>query len=239
MRIKDCCGFVCTDNKLKNFYSNVILDDVSGNTGYIFKNNDCEGFEGICETSEGGSSNGINIKNSNISTEMAVSDISNVTGLNIIDIIPFDNSLPLISEGCEIVNCVYQPKNNVSRLKIECIVPAVYTDTATNVVLALFKDNLCIGASGIRLPNTGASSGHFVQLTAVTDIVSLDPFCLSLRMGPKTHGPIITVGDRFNKLGAPFLIITETGITYSENRLYTEDLSGLILTEDYKYIIKE
>jgi len=115
----------------------------------------------------------------------------------------------------------------------------VYTDTSTNAVLSLFKNTGCIGATGIRLPNTGSSSGHFIQLTKVIDITSISPFALSMRLGTKYSGPILTVGDRFNELGLPYLIITETGYSEITDNLYTEDLSGFIITETYEHLIKE
>jgi len=239
VKIKDCTGFICKDNRLSDFYDTVVLDDVSGNNSYIFENNDIEGFSETYETSQGGSDCGVLIKKSHLHSETITSEKVTISGMNITEMIPFDGSTPDISEGKEILSCVYQPKNSRAILKLECVVPAVYTDTSTNAVLSLFKNTGCIGATGIRLPNTGSSSGHFIQLTKVIDITSISPFALSMRLGTKYSGPILTVGDRFNELGLPYLIITETGYSEITDNLYTEDLSGFIITETYEHLIKE
>ncbi|OGI00481.1 MAG: hypothetical protein A2Y25_12080 [Candidatus Melainabacteria bacterium GWF2_37_15] len=237
--IQNCGDFVCKNNKLKGFYDTVVLDDVSGNDGYIFKNNDFEGFSEIYAASAGGSSNSINIKHNHIYTEVITSDLVTISGKNITNNIPFDSTTPWIDEGEVILNCVYTPKNSKARVKIDAIVPAVYTDIATNAVLALYKNGSCIAANGIRLPNTGSSSGHFMQLSTAIDISSLTPFSLALHIGPKTSGPVLTVGDRFNGLGLPYLLITEIGHSEQTEYIYLEDLSGRILTENYERITKE
>jgi hypothetical protein len=224
---------------LKDFYDTVVLDDVSGNNNYIFKNNDFEGFSETYEISEGGSENGVLIKNNHVYSEIITSEKVTTSGLNITEMIPFDGSTPEITEGKEILSCVYQPKNTKARIKLECVVPAVYTDTGTNAVLSLFKNSDCVGATGIRLPNTGSSSGHFIQLTKVIDISNINPFILSMRLGTKYSGPTLTIGDRFNELGLPYIVITETGYNKTTNYLYTENLSGFFLTENYEYISKE
>ena len=234
VKITDSAGVDCQNNRLKDFFGTVVLDDVSGNDSYIFKNNNFDGFSETYETSEGGSSGGVLIPKSHMSAEVLTSGLVTQDGLNITQVIPFDGSTPLISEGKEIIACVCQPKNNKARIKLECIVPAVYTNTATNAVLSLFKGTSCIGATGIRLPNTGSSSGHFMQLTTVIDISDINPFALSLRLGTKYSGPTLTVGNRFDEFGLPYIIITETGLTETTDYLYTEDLSGFIATEDYQ-----
>ncbi|HSA06137.1 MAG TPA: phage tail protein [Candidatus Gastranaerophilales bacterium] len=238
-RIKNCTGFICENNRLKDFFDSVVLDDVSGNDGYIFKNNDVQGFSETIEAEEGGSDSGILIKNNYIHSEIVFSDTVSASGANITALIPFDGTTPLITEGEEVLNCVYQPKNTKALIKLDCIIPAVYTDVATNAVLSLFKNSDCIGATGIRLPNTGSSSGDFIQLTTMIDISSINPFSLSLRLGAKTSGPVLTIGDRFNGLGIPYIIIVETGYSEINDCLYTEDLSGFIVTEDYKHFNKE
>lgn len=239
VKIKDCSGFICKNNRLADFYDTVVLDDVSGNNSFIFKNNDFEGFNETCETSNEGSDNGINIKNNHIYSEILTSEKVTQDGLNISEVIHFDGSTPQISEGKEILSCVYRPKNNKARIKLECIVPAVYTDTSTNAVLSLFKNNNCIGATGIRLPHTGSSSGHFIQLTKVIDIANINAFCLSMRLGTKYSGPVLTVGDRFNEFGLPYIIITETGLSEITDFLYIEDLTGCLVSENFEYINKE
>lgn len=212
--IEGCTGFICEDNRLRDFYDSTGLEDVSGNEGYIFRNN--EGFEGC--------------------SRVIISDLVSTDGKSITNNMPFDGSTPRVDEGEEILSCVYAPGNNRARVKIEAIVPAVYTDTPTNAVLALFKDNSCSGATGIRLPNTGASSGHFIRLTSVIDISDMNPFALALHIGPKTNGPTLTVGDRFNEFGLPYLVITEIGYIEQTGYIYLEDLSGRLVTENYEKI---
>ena len=116
-----------------------------------------------------------------------------------------------LKEGDEILIYSYTPKNTLSRLKVDIYVPAVYTNVATNAVLSLFQDSTCIGASGIRLPNTGASSGHQIHATAIVNVTSKTAITFSARMGPKaaTGSPQITVGDRFNGLSDPFIVLQE------------------------------
>ncbi len=243
-KIKNCPGFICKNNRLIDFYDNAALDDVSGNDGYIFKNNDFEGFTETYESSEGGSEHGINLKDNHIYSEIITTGIVTQEGMDITDIIPFDGSTPKFSEGEEILNCVYKPKNSKARIKLDCIVPAVYLTQSSggnNAVLTLFKNTGCIGATGIRLPNRGSSSGHFIQLTTSIDVSNTDPFALSMRLGPKydTGSSMLTVGDRFNEFGLPYIIITETRYSETADYLYTEDLAGLILTEDFACINKE
>ncbi len=215
--IQDCTGFICEDNRLRDFYDSTDIEDVSGNGSYVSLNN--QGFEGC--------------------SQFITTDLVTTAGKNITSHISFDGSTPQNDEGEEILNCVYAPKNSSARIKIEAVVPAVYTDTATNAVMALFKNSDCIGATGIRLPNTGSSSGHFMQLTTAIDISSASPFSLSLRLGPKTSGPTLTVGDRFNEFGLPYLVITEVGSKPQTSYIYLEDLSGRVVTEDYERITGE
>lgn len=237
IKIQDCSDFVCKDNNLKDFFGTEVLDDVSGNNGYVFEYNNFEGFNETYAASGGGSSNGKLINKHQAHLENYVSE--KALPLNITTLIPFDDTTPLITEGDEILTYSYTPKNTKSKIKIDCYVPAVYTDTATNVVLALFKDSDCISASGIRLPNTGTSSGHFVQTTAIADITSKSTFNISARLGPKTTGPTITAGGRFNGKSDPFLVIQELSYNPESFNLLQEDLAGFILNEDSDYIIQE
>lgn len=205
LSIQNCNSFICKDNRLLNFYDTVVLDDVSGNDGYIFQYNDFEGFDEIYSLNSTGSI----INKHQASFESSISD--KTFPLDVTTMLPFDDSTPLITEGDEILSYSYTPKNTISKLKVDVYVPAVYTDTATNVVLSLFSGSTCIAASGIRLPNTGESSGHQVQATAIVSITSKSAITLSARLGPKTTGPTLTVGDRFNGLSDPFIVVQEVG----------------------------
>lgn len=215
LKIQNCKNLVCIDNTLKDFYETEVLDDVSGNDGYIFKYNDFIGFDETYSTSGGGSSGGT-IRNkfqSHIESSLSSATFPMV----VTSAIPFDNTTPLISEGSEILSYSYTPKNMKSKLKIDVYVPAVFIPTdspqppATNVVLSLFSGSTCIGASGIRLPNTGESSGHQISVTALVDLSDKSSITFSARIGPKSisNGEKITVGSRFNGLSTPFIVIQE------------------------------
>jgi hypothetical protein len=234
--IENCDDFVCKDNKLKDFYDTVILDDYSGNGGYKFDYNDCEGFNETYTNTGGGSENGriINKHQANMETIQ-----SNKTfPLNCTTILPIDNTTPAITEGDEILNYIYTPKNTKSKVKIEVYVPSVYTNKIIPAGLALFKDSNCIAVNSSRIPTSGQSNAMPFYVMAILDLDSKDSFIISARMGPNASATI-TLGGRFNGLAAPILVIQELSPNPESNRIFLEDLSGFLLLEDGGYLLKE
>ena len=70
-------------------------------------------------------------------------------------IIPFDNSEPLITEGTEIARATYIPSNPLSKLIIEGSLLVETNASNRNIIIALFKDSDCIGASALNIISSG------------------------------------------------------------------------------------
>lgn len=208
IRIEDCPSAQIIDATMANLTDNVVFDDVSGNTGYLLSGID---FPGVSSpefnTSGGGSSGGKIYEKIQATIKHVVTSVS--MPASVTTLLPFDTTTPLISEGEEIISASYTPRSPNSLVLVHAYVPVVSTDTATNATLAVFSDSTCVGASGNRLPTTGAASGH--QLNAVGVIQPSDTSTLSLsaRIGPKASGPTLTVGGRWGTLGHPFFVIEE------------------------------
>ncbi|GEM_PF-2092944 len=234
--IQDCSGFKCKDNTLKDFYDTIVLDDVSNNDFYEFDYNEFIGFDETYAATGGGSTVG-NITNKH-QAHMEAFVSTKPFPINITTVLPGDNTTPLISEGDEIIDWQYIPKNARCKLRIEVYVPAVYcSNTTTGMSLALFKDSTCIAANLIRIPTSGASNAMPLSISAIVDITSKTPISLKARLGPKdsTGSPIIVVGDRFNGLAKPMFIVQEIASGFESDLILQEDLSGFELNEDNGY----
>jgi len=159
------------------------------------------------------------------------SNIVEEAGLEITSVIPFDGTTPQIGEGTEILSFLYTPNNSESTIKFECVVPSIYTDAATTVSLALFKDSVCIGATSINLSQTGSTEGYSITLDKTITLSTMDLFSLSLRIGVDSAGPTIMIGNKFGPSGIPYITIIETKYIENPDYLYIEDLSGRIILE--------
>ncbi len=207
IKIQDCSGFVCKDNKLKDFYDTVVLDDVSGNDNYIFDYNDFEGFNESYLISGAGSSGGRIINKFQAHMETHESD--KTFPLAVTTILPVDGSTPQITEGDEILSYSYTPKNTKCKLKIEVYIPSVYANSTTSGGVSLWKDSTCIAASSSRIPTSGQSNAMPFYIMAIEDITSKTQFTISVRMGPKESNRTLTLGGRFGTLAKPVLVIQE------------------------------
>jgi hypothetical protein len=75
--------------------------------------------------------------------------------------IPFDSSAPQNNEGANLFSLTFTPKNSASIVRVEALVNLGHGTTATNLIVALFKDN---AASAVTAVATGAIATNLQQV---------------------------------------------------------------------------
>lgn len=78
--------------------------------------------------------------------------VSAMTGTSLI---PYDNTIPLITEGTEILRVTFKPTNALNKLLVTGSLVINSSSANRNITLALFKDNNCIGVSTVNFISSG------------------------------------------------------------------------------------
>lgn len=95
-------------------------------------------------------------------------------------LIPTDDTVPLISEGSEIMSTTFTPKNTTNKLRITFRATAA-TPTVQNAVFALFAGSTCLNAQMINI--TGSNTKHAVHLVAEYTPGAVSLQTISVRAG--------------------------------------------------------
>jgi hypothetical protein len=66
--------------------------------------------------------------------------------------IPSDDTVPLVSEGTQILTAAITPNDAANKVLVQVNVPLLSTNTTNTPILALFRGSTCIGAAAQSLP---------------------------------------------------------------------------------------
>lgn len=101
-------------------------------------------------------------------------------------IIPIGEAAPLITEGLELWSETITPTNILHRIRISTSLTFTATTSSMEIVWAVFRDNICIGASIDT--NANKDSGNTVSFNYYDTPNVITPVTYSLRVG-KDKGP--------------------------------------------------
>lgn len=139
--------------------------------------------------------------------------INSVSGYNLINtvkvpvlssttIISLDNTTPLITEGTQLLEIEIIPINESSKLVVTGSVLVATSATKRNLIIALFKDNVCVATTfkNIAVANTGEMFHFtFIDDTLGQNYNGINPN-YSLRMGVNSSATWFV-----NKINTPLL----------------------------------
>jgi len=94
--------------------------------------------------------------------------------------IPLDNTIPLVTEGAEIVSLAVTPANAANGIKVEATFTIANGDTATDSIACIFRDTTCI-ASFVTADNK-SDEGTWTLLT-VDNPSTTNETTYSIRVG--------------------------------------------------------
>ena len=143
---------------------------------------------------------------------MSAIQVAPVSGTTVI---PFDNTEPLITEGTEIARVAYIPSDPLSKMIVQGALFVNCNNTNKDIVIALFKGSICIGATAINF----AISGRPQILNFIfSDLVLGNNFGLSsviytVRIGIATSGTWYVNKDIVGVFNG---LLGSSSITFSE-----------------------
>jgi len=164
-------------------------------------------------------------------TDTIESSVVGSSAYSVTEVIPYDSTTPLITEGKEIITSVYEPENYQAKISINVVIPSLYADTTDTVILALFKDNECIASSALNIALAGSGNGYNMALSTTINTADNDTFVLSARVGVATSGTNLTLSGTMGDNTIPYMIVKEETYIYKPYYYFLEDLGGKYLTE--------
>jgi len=131
-------------------------------------------------------------------------------GVDCTTVLPYDNTLPVVTEGDSIVSQSFTPVLSSSKIRIKISCTALPATAATMSSMALFQDSTCIAAVA-----TGQSVGDTDMQILFIDKIIASPgtsaVTFSVRVGPSTADTIYVNKDSGGALfggvsGSPLII---------------------------------
>ena len=121
--------------------------------------------------------------------------VSSTTNLTITNVIPADNTTPLVSEGTEILTTSFTPTSTSNKIEVQFNGLLAATPAGAETVIALFEDSTCVGARWISqsADGTAISSLQFQFTPSSTNAATY-----SLRVGPGASGTSFVNRDNAN-----------------------------------------
>lgn len=122
-------------------------------------------------------------------------------------VIPYDNTIPLITEGTEVFNVVYTPKNANSRISIRIQLFVAHTATTQRFITgALFNNTTCIRST--VLSNVAAVAGLLASIVgnqagdASIEVIdtpnTTSPITYSFRAGSDVNSGTLSINQGAN-----------------------------------------
>lgn len=72
-------------------------------------------------------------------------------------IIPYDNTVPLITEGAQILSTSYSPSSETATVELSTVLTVESNIASRYIIISLFRDSTCIGVRAQLLPTANAS----------------------------------------------------------------------------------
>lgn len=125
-----------------------------------------------------------------------------------------DDSIPLVSEGTEVVSVSYTPTVPSTTLEVEAVFPYVTTDAAnTRFFVTLFDGSTCIAVESQQIDTSGLSSGRSIKIKAhvqTTDYTA-KTFSARIAINDGDTGDTLSIGDRLGQLDDPYITVVDLG----------------------------
>lgn len=111
--------------------------------------------------------------------------VSSTTQLTITNVIPADDTTPLVGEGTEILTTSFTPTSTSNKIEVQFNGLLANASAGGETVIALFEGSTCVGARWISQSSSGTaiSSLQFQFTPSSTDAATY-----SLRVGPGASG---------------------------------------------------
>ena len=72
-------------------------------------------------------------------------------------IIPYDNTVPLTTEGTQLLSTQYSPSSQTATVKLSTVLTVESNTSSRYIVVSLFRDSTCVGVRAQLLPTANAS----------------------------------------------------------------------------------
>jgi len=154
-----------------------------------------------CDTVSTGVSAGFEVVQANGLIQTVVNSTSARASIN--TIIPFDNSIPQITEGTEVLTATITPTNASNWLLITFNVQITAPSAASAVALALFQDSTTNALSASQISGFGTTASNRTTGTLIYTMTSgtTSATTFRIRMGNSAGGGAFDVnGDLTNRL---------------------------------------
>ena len=100
---------------------------------------------------------------------------------SITSVIPFDNTIPQISEGTQVISATYTPTNAGSRLRCRCVIPFITGSGAVAAVAAMFNGNTDAIQMAYQVLGTSIGSPMVVEVEYAPGVTTAQT--ISVRVG--------------------------------------------------------
>ena len=127
-------------------------------------------------------------------------------------LIPFDNTIPQLSEGNNVFTVNWTPTGIGNGIRITAVIFGAYS-VAANVTAALFQDSTANAVAAVATQTTVANQSFSLELVWQVTAPSLTAIAFKLQLGGSTAGTLTINGNSgtaiFGGVAASSLIITE------------------------------
>ncbi|MCH2037738.1 MAG: right-handed parallel beta-helix repeat-containing protein [Rickettsiales bacterium] len=204
-----CPDFVVQDVVFDGLTKNTIFKDGGGNGGYLWLDNDYPNTPSPAFDLTGGSAKGEE-RHRGVGHIYKTSGSENysTSGTPITANIPFDDTVPQVSEGGEIVSTNFTPSVPTGKLLVTLIIPFVSADTKEHITAAVFVGSELIAVASMSV--AAAGNGITIQCIGEYEFTATTQVTISARIGAETASTTnVTVGGKFGDNGHPHMIIKE------------------------------
>jgi hypothetical protein len=216
--VASCPAIAVEGLVFKGLGDSIVLQDAGGNTGGKFYDYEALGFAPVFTISSESPFAFQPRRQREMATISYLSLPEAFTGSG--NLIPFDTSTPLATEGNLVMAGTIQPLIPRGKIVFHAVIPYVSISADDNIVATAFWDtgstkSIC-GVMAARL-TAGATSGQGLELMgwfdhALTDLST--SINVTIRIGCKNTAPTVTVGTQFGNSSRPYLLLRESaGIT--------------------------
>lgn len=115
----------------------------------------------------------------------ATAYVEYATNTAIGDVIPLDDTAPLITEGLEILTTSFTLSLATSRVRVMFTAFGGLTNAASAIIVALFRDNTCIQAASSDTDAAGETKNLAMMIEDSPG--SVGPFTYSIRVGVNSN----------------------------------------------------
>jgi hypothetical protein len=133
---------------------------------------------------------------------LGIKSVSSTTVQTVTDVIPLDNTTPLVTEGTELLSTAFTATDSSNKLLIKFNGLLAGGNTSSGQVMALFRGTSCVGAQWWAQPSSGT---NLTQCEFLIDALNTSSNTYSIRYGPGATGLTSYVNTQGNVPGGASL----------------------------------